>query len=305
MHPSTHPVQLQPTASINSPRSVTPFAGTQIALPTTTPDSAHNFVSTGYNQTIVVQNVMSNTTHGVPGNTSQYSFPVTVIQDVTATSNFENPAQSIQTSVPVFHLAGTEESNTAIQNVVTCPDFQLSLQSSQPSTSVEHLPQSRVGRPRRPIKKPLRLQDAILLEESSIQIIEEGPVRAHIADSNARLASPGHASNTHSGEDNNPVAMPEAVPSTSSGRRRGGRQSTMTGEQKYLRTRQLNNEASKRCREKRKINLSLLEQEELCLLQKNEKLKEKVALLTQRRNKMKKLVDMVFAKSVQAKYGDR
>lgn len=303
LYPLTHPVQLPPTTGINSFPSVTPFPGTQIALP----ELAHNLVSTGYNQTIVVQNAVSNSTQGVPGNTSHHSFPVTVIPDVTANPSFENPGQSIQTSVPVVHLAGTGESDTTIQNVVACPDLQLSLQSSQPSTSVEHSTQPRVIRPRRPIKKPLRLQDTILLEEPSLHIVEEGAARTYVADSNARFPSPGHVFNSHSGDDHNSVAIPEAVPSTSSGRRRGGRQhmKEMTDEQKYRRTRQLNNEASKRCREKRKTKLSGLEREELSLLEKNEKLKEDLALLTARRDKLKKMVDMVFAKSVQAKYGNR
>lgn len=247
--------------------------------------------------------MVSNSVNRVPGNTSQHSFPVTVIQDVTANPSFENSLQPIQTCVPVVHLVGTGESNTVIQNVVACPD----LQSSQPGTSAEHSPHSRVRRPRRPIKKPLRLQDSILFEEPSLQVVEGVAARAHVADSNARLPSSGHVLNSHSSNDHNPVAMPEAVPSTSSGRRRGGRQHTseMTDEEKYRRTRHLNNEASKRCREKRKTKLNGLEQEEKSLLEKNEQLKEEVARLIARRDKMKQLVDMVFAKSVQAKYGNR
>ncbi|KAK3881113.1 hypothetical protein Pcinc_014402 [Petrolisthes cinctipes] len=304
MTPSTHPAQLEertrqlpPTGGITNLQCVMPSSATQITLPATALVPANDTVSTGFNHPIVVQSMVRNQSSGFPVNTSQISVPITQIQNV---ANFENPQRPTQPSV--VYLEGTSEPETVIQNVIANSNLELSAQSSQPSTSVKHPPRTglnpvKVKRLRRSIKKPLRLQDSIL-DEASLETDGERVAGIHMVDSNPLHHSPGHELNTN---------QVEPVASTSSGRRRGARQSSigLTDQEKYRRTRLLNNIASKRCREKRKTKLSSLEEEETDLRKRNTDLKQQVALLSVKRDKMKALVGMVFAKSVQAKYGNR
>ncbi|KAK4313868.1 hypothetical protein Pmani_014802 [Petrolisthes manimaculis] len=320
MTPSTHPAQLEestsqlpPSGDITNLQCVMPSSATQINLPATALVPVNDIVSTDFNHPIVVQSMVRNESSGFPVNTSQISVPITLIQNV---ANFENPQRPTQPSV--VYLEGTSEPDTVIQNVKANSNLELSAQSSQPRTSVQHPPrtslnQVKVKRLRRSIKKPLRLQDSIL-DEASLETVER-VAGIHMVDSNPLHHSPGHELNTLSDEKPNSFASNthlntnqlEPVASTSSGRRRGGRQSSigLTDQEKYRRTRLLNNIASKRCREKRKTKLGSLEEEENDLRKRNTDLKQRVALLSAKRDKMKALVDMVFAKSVQAKYGNR
>jgi len=156
------------------------------------------------------------------------------------------------------------------------------------------------ARQRRAIRKPYRLRDddVILLDDDvSIHPITD-PVPSYDTPS---------VPSTSNSSVNLKSSYKEEIPSTSSGRQQGCRQPArgLTDEEKYRRTRKLNNLASKRCRDKRKGKLSELEVEEQQLREVNEDLKQKVAVLTARKEKMKALMEKVFTKSVQARYGNR
>ncbi|XP_063604965.1 uncharacterized protein LOC134780267 isoform X2 [Penaeus indicus] len=81
---------------------------------------------------------------------------------------------------------------------------------------------------------------------------------------------------------------------TATGRRARQSLQNLTEKEKYHRIRHLNNEASKRCRQKRKLRIKDIEAEEKELLERNEMLKEELALVERQRDKMKKLINLMF-----------
>ncbi|XP_037798583.1 uncharacterized protein LOC119593698 isoform X1 [Penaeus monodon] len=92
--------------------------------------------------------------------------------------------------------------------------------------------------------------------------------------------------------------LEEPVASTSSytvtGRRSRQSLQNLSEKEKYHRIRHLNNEASKRCRQKRKLKMKDIEAEESELLERNEELKRQLALVEKQRDRMKKLINLMF-----------
>lgn len=120
------------------------------------------------------------------------------------------------------------------------------------------------SRPKRTSKKPLRFEDHgdITSMSMDIDIPEE------------------------------PVASTSSY--TTGGKRNRQSLQALSEKEKYHRIRILNNEASKRCRQKRKLKLKDYEKEEKQLLEKNAELKEKLADVERQRDRMKKLINMMF-----------
>ncbi|XP_047478139.1 uncharacterized protein LOC125031443 isoform X2 [Penaeus chinensis] len=120
------------------------------------------------------------------------------------------------------------------------------------------------SRPRRTSKKPVRFEDHS--DDASVNMDTDFPEE--------------------------PVASTSSY--TVSGRRARQSLQNLSEKEKYHRIRHLNNEASKRCRQKRKLRIKDIEVEENELLERNEKLKEELALVERQRDKMKKLINLMF-----------
>lgn len=131
-------------------------------------------------------------------------------------------------------------------------------------------------RPRRTSRKPLRFEETVddAAIVASLGIMEVDPPEEPLASTSANTTT----SNT----------------STHSGRKSRHEMENLTEKQKYHRIRSLNNEASKRCRQKRKIKIKDLDVEEKELMKRNEELKEQHAEIERQRDRMKKMLNMLF-----------
>lgn len=137
--------------------------------------------------------------------------------------------------------------------------------SAMPSLRPDPTPLSG-SRPRRTSKKPVRFEDHDDDDEASV--------------------------NMDLDFSEEPTASTSSY--TATGRRSRQSLQNLSEKEKYHRIRHLNNEASKRCRQKRKLKMKDIEAEETELLQRNRELKEQLAHVEKQRDRMKKLINLMF-----------
>lgn len=134
------------------------------------------------------------------------------------------------------------------------------------------------NRPRRTSRKPLRFEETVDHEAIASYGMEVDPPEEPLASTSGYTTTSG------------------------SGRRSRHSTENLTEKEKYHRIRSLNNEASKRCRQKRKVKVKDLAGEEKELMKRNAVLQEQQAAIERQRDKMKKLLNMLFMQAAKAKH---
>lgn len=160
-----------------------------------------------------------------------------------------------------FHL------ETGLETLPTATSHQAFTSSHAPSLKRDHVGPVRVRKERRVSRRPARYRDNVHLDEDMDTL-----TTTEASVSVDSLASTS-ATTTPSGRN----CIEE-----------------LSYEEKYFRSRQQNNLASKRCREKRKAKYQEMGKELKILEERNKVLKDKVAKLTALRDQFKKFVNEVL-----------
>ncbi|XP_071551410.1 uncharacterized protein [Panulirus ornatus] len=211
-------------------------------------------------------------------------------QSTSCDDTSHNQAQSsncIQYLIPVIHTDNSQSNFPSSDYVSThtdqsksfltgpAPVIPTGVATTLGSDATSRVGPIRVTRQRRSARKPVRFRDSDAFDES-----------VTTTDLNITVEYPGEQ--TGSGD-------------TTTRKEDKLLQRELTDREKYHRIRVLNNEASKRCREKRKKTMKEMEEEMFTLEERNQKLKEKEAALRRLRDKLQAFVSEFFSKQFASK----
>ncbi|XP_042223996.1 uncharacterized protein LOC121867919 [Homarus americanus] len=208
------------------------------------------------------------------------------------------PLQEPQISSPsVGEFEGLLAPSPCVESLVL-PSTPLS--SGAAGVAHSNISTVRVTRQRRSSKRPARFRDTVPLDDClttdllGLDLTQES--LEPLASTSGYTTSPRKRKKSEALEE--PLASTSGY--TTSPKRTRQSNTCLSEEEKYRRIRVLNNEASKKCRQKRKESMKDMEGTVVLLEEKNKKLKAKEAALTRLRDRFQSLVHETFTKRLKS-----